>query len=102
DANSDEQIAAVADELRSRWGRLDGFLHAIAFAPQDALGGHFLNTPGESVATAFQTSAYSLKALAVGMSPLMSDGGSIVSLDFDGRVGGTISAWVGVVNADTE
>src|SRR6266568_4839447 len=52
DANSDEQIAAVCDELRRRWGRLDGFLHAIAFAPQDALGGNFLHTPWESVAKA--------------------------------------------------
>jgi enoyl ACP reductase len=102
DANSDEQIAAVADELRSRWGRLDGFLHAIAFAPQDALGGNFLNTPWESVATAFQTSAYSLKALAVGMSPLMSEGGSIVSLDFDGRVAWPIYDWMGVAKAGLE
>src|SRR5262249_59554813 len=85
DVTSDEQIAAVADELGSRWGRLDGFLHAIAFAPQDALGGDFLNTPWESVSTAFQTSAYSLKSLAVGMAPLMEDGGSLVSLVLDPR-----------------
>jgi meromycolic acid enoyl-[acyl-carrier-protein] reductase len=102
DANSDEQIAAVAQELRSRWGRLDGFLHAIAFAPQDALGGNFLNTPWESVSTAFQTSAYSLKSLAVGMAPLMEDGGSIVSLDFDGRVAWPIYDWMGVAKAGLE
>jgi enoyl ACP reductase len=102
DANSDEQIAAVAQELRSRWGRLDGFLHAIAFAPQDALGGNFLNTPWESVSTAFQTSAYSLKSLAVGMAPLMDDGGSIVSLDFDGRVAWPIYDWMGVAKAGLE
>jgi enoyl ACP reductase len=102
DANSDEQIAAVAEELRARWGRLDGFLHAIAFAPQDALGGNFLNTPWESVATAFQTSAYSLKALAVGLAPLMEDGGSIVSLDFDARVAWPIYDWMGVAKAGLE
>jgi len=102
DANSDEQIAAVADELRERWGRLDGFLHAIAFAPQDALGGNFLNTPWESVSTAFQTSAYSLKALAAGMAPLMEDGGSIVSLDFDGRFAWPIYDWMGVAKAGLE
>jgi enoyl ACP reductase len=102
DANSDEQIAAVAEELRGRWGRLDGFLHAIAFAPQDALGGNFLNTPWESVSTAFQTSAYSLKSLAVGMAPLMEDGGSIVSLDFDGRVAWPIYDWMGVAKAGLE
>jgi len=102
DANSDEQIAAVGEELRARWGRLDGFLHAIAFAPQDALGGNFLTTPWESVATAFQTSAFSLKALAVGMAPLMEDGGSIVSLDFDARVAWPIYDWMGVAKAGLE
>src|SRR6266545_5493464 len=67
DANNPDHIQAVADDLAKRWGRVDGFLHAIAFAPRDALGGNFLNTPWESVQTALQTSAYSLKAIAVGM-----------------------------------
>jgi enoyl ACP reductase len=102
DVTSDEQIAAVADELRERWGRLDGFLHAIAFAPQDALGGNFLNTPWQSVSTAFQTSAFSLKSLAAGMSPLMEGGGSIVSLDFDGRFAWPIYDWMGVAKAGLE
>ena len=48
-------------------GTVDGIVHAIAFAPQDALGGNFLNTPWESVATALQTSAYSLKEIAAGL-----------------------------------
>ena len=58
DANDSAQIDALAQRARDAVGELDGFLHAIAFAPQDALGGKFLNTPWESVATAFQTSAY--------------------------------------------
>ena len=70
DANDPEQIEAVRVELDSRWGRLDGVLHAIAFAPQDALGGNFLHTPWESVATAVHTSTFSLKAIAAGMLPL--------------------------------
>ena len=73
----------VVDDLRERWGRVDGVLHAIAFAPEDALGGNFLDTPPESAATAFQTSAYSLKALAAALLPLMEDGGAIVGMDFD-------------------
>ncbi len=48
DVNKPEDIEAVADDLRERWGRVDGILHAIAFAPGDALGGNFLNTPVES------------------------------------------------------
>ena len=102
DANSDEQIAAVCEELQQRWGRLDGFLHAIAFAPQDALGGNFLNTPWDSVAIALQTSAFSLKALAVGLLPAMGDGGAIVSLDFDATVAWPIYDWMGVAKAGLE
>jgi enoyl-[acyl-carrier protein] reductase I len=102
DANSDEQIAAVCAELQRRWGRLDGFLHAIAFAPQDALGGNFLNTPWDSVAIAVQTSAFSLKALSVGLLPSMGDGGAIVSLDFDATVAWPIYDWMGVAKAGLE
>src|SRR4026209_415074 len=83
DANSDEQIAAVCEELQQRWGRLDGFLHAIAFAPQDGLGGNCRGTPWASAAAAVQTSAFSLKALACGLLPSRGVGGAIVSLDFD-------------------
>jgi enoyl-[acyl-carrier protein] reductase I len=103
DANEPSQIEAVAGELESRWGRVDGFLHAIAFAPQDALGGNFLQTPWESVATAIQTSAYSLKAIAAGLLPLMkAHGGAIVSLDFDARVAWPIYDWMGVAKASLE
>ncbi len=103
DINVPEQIEAVRDELSSRWGTLDGFLHAIAYAPDDALGGNFLETPWESVATAVQTSTFSLKALAVGMLPLMRErGGSIVSLDFDATVAWPIYDWMGVAKAGLE
>jgi enoyl-[acyl-carrier protein] reductase I len=104
DANDEEQIAAVREELSGRWGRLDGFLHAIAFAPQDALGGNFLHTPWESVATAIQTSAYSLKAIAAGMLPLLeaAERASIVSLDFDGQVAWPVYDWMGVAKAGLE
>jgi enoyl-[acyl-carrier protein] reductase I len=103
DANDPEQIAAVAEDLRQRWGSVDGFLHAIAFAPQDALGGNFLNTPWESVGTAIQTSAYSLKAIGVGLLPLMRErGGAIVSLDFDARFAWPVYDWMGVAKASLE
>ncbi len=103
DINIPHEIDAVRDELAARWGSLDGFLHAIAFAPADALGGNFLHTPWESVATAVQTSAFSLKQLAVGMLPLMEErGGSIVSLDFDATVAWPIYDWMGVAKASLE
>jgi meromycolic acid enoyl-[acyl-carrier-protein] reductase len=103
DANDPAQIEGVREDLAARWGSLDGFLHAIGFAPQDALGGNFLDTPWESVATALQTSAYSLKAIATGVLPLMeSAGGSIVSLTFDGRMAWPVYDWMGVAKAGLE
>ena len=107
DVNDDAQIAAVAADLERRWGRLDGLLHAIGFAPQDAMGGGFIDTPWESAATAIQTSAYSLKALTAGMLPLLkvsgADGGaSVVSLTFDGRYAWPIYDWMGVAKAGLE
>ena len=71
DVNSDEDLAALAEELGARWDGVDGAVHAIAFAPADALGGDFLAAPRESATAAFETSAYSLKALAEALAPLM-------------------------------
>jgi len=103
DVNQPEHIDALAKELEARWGRVDGALHAIAFAPEDALGGNFLNTQWESVATALQTSAFSLKALAAGLLPLMKEsGGSIVSLDFDATQAWPLYDWMGVSKAALE
>jgi len=103
DANDLDQIRSVHDELAKRWGRLDGLLHAIAYAPPDALGGNFLETPWESVATAVQTSAFSLKAIAVGLLPLMKEnGGAIVSMDFDAQVAWPLYDWMGVCKAGLE
>jgi enoyl-[acyl-carrier protein] reductase I len=103
DVNKQEQIDALAETLKQRWGRLDGFVHAIAFAPGDALGGNFMTAPWESVQTAFQTSAYSLKAMAQSLSPLMTEGGSIVTLDFDNSTQAwPFYDWMGVCKAALE
>src|SRR5947209_19640083 len=102
DVNKPEDIRAVAEDLRERWGELHGVVHAIAFAPEDALGGNFLATEWPSVATALQTSAYSLKALAVGLMDLMKPGASVVGLDFDARVAWPAYDWMGVAKAALE
>ncbi len=102
DANKPEDIEAVAKDLKDRWGSLDGIVHAIAFAPEDALGGNFLTAEWPSVATAVQTSAYSLKALSVGLVDLMQPGSSIVGLDFDARVAWPAYDWMGVAKAALE
>ena len=102
DVNKPEDIQAVADDLKERWGELDGIVHAIAFAPEDALGGNFLTAGWPSVATALQTSAYSLKALSVGLADLMKPGSSVVGLDFDARVAWPAYDWMGVAKAALE
>jgi enoyl ACP reductase len=83
---------------------VDGVVHAIGFMPSDGLGGNYLNTPWESVAFGFQTSAYSLKALSVGLLELMmaAGGASVVSLTFDGRFAWPIYDWMGVAKAGLE
>jgi meromycolic acid enoyl-[acyl-carrier-protein] reductase len=101
DINRPEDVAALVEDLRRRWGAVDGALHAIAFAPEDALGGRFLDTPAESAATAFTTSAFSFKTLAAGLLPLLqaAGGGSLVGLDFDNRQAWPAYDWMGVAKA---
>jgi enoyl ACP reductase len=104
DVNNPDDFAALASDLSSRWGGLDGALHAIAFAPGDALGGNFMSAPAESASLAFQTSAYSFKALAESVLPLLSGngGGSLVGMDFDGSVAWPVYDWMGVAKAALE
>ena len=102
DVNKPEDIGTVAQDLENRWGTLDGVVHAIAFAPEDALGGNFLTAEWPSVATALQTSAYSLKALSAGLASILSPGASIVGLDFDARVAWPAYDWMGVAKAALE
>jgi enoyl ACP reductase len=102
DVNKPEDFEALVAELKERWGGLDGALHAIAFAPGDALGGNFMSAPPESAELAFRTSAYSFKALAEALVPLMDDGGSLVGMDFDATVAWPIYDWMGVAKAALE
>jgi enoyl ACP reductase len=103
DATKPEDVSAVCEELQRRWGRLDGVLHAIAFAPADALGGNFLRTPFESAATAFHISAFSLKTLTTGLLPVLEGhDASVVTLDFDARVAWPVYDWMGVCKAALE
>ena len=103
DVTDPAHIAGVAAELKTRWGSLDGLLHAVAFAPEDALGGRFLSTPWESASTALHVSAFSLKAVTAEMQPLLSvRGGSVVALDFDASVAWPAYDWMGVSKAALE
>jgi len=105
DVNEPAHLEAVAADLEERWGALDGVLHAIAFAPEDALGGGFLTAPAASAELAFRTSAFSLKALAAVLAPLLEraePSGAIVGLDFDATVAWPVYDWMGVAKAALE
>jgi meromycolic acid enoyl-[acyl-carrier-protein] reductase len=103
DATDPEQVRTVAADLEARWGGLDGLLHAIAFAPEDALGGRFMEAGWESAAIALHASAYSLKEIAAATAPLLRrKGGSVVSLDFDASVAWPAYDWMGVAKAALE
>lgn len=101
DINDPDHMSGLVDELTDRWGAIDGALHAIAYAPEDALGGNFLNTPAESAQTAFTTSAFSYKTLAVGLLPLLqaAGGGALVTLDFDNSQAWPAYDWMGVAKS---
>jgi len=102
DINDQTHMDRLVEALDRKWGAVDGALHAIAYAPEDALGGSFLDTPAESAQTAFTTSAFSYKTLAVGLLPLLrkAGGGALVTLDFDNaHVAWPTYDWMGVSKA---
>lgn len=102
DVTNTGQLDSLAERVKEHLPRLDGVVHGIAYAPQSALGGNFLNTAWEDVATAVQVSAYSLKALAMAALPLMGGGGAIVGLDFDATKAWPAYDWMGVAKAGLE
>ncbi|AQT74965.1 MULTISPECIES: enoyl-ACP reductase FabI [Streptomyces] len=102
DVTDPAQTDSLAERVGEHVEGLDGVLHAIAFAPQSALGGNFLHTPWPDVATALQVSTYSLKSLAMGCLPLMGSGGSIVGLDYDASRTWSGYDWMGVAKAGLE
>jgi enoyl ACP reductase len=97
-----EHVVAVREHLAESWGRVDGALHAIGFAPPVCLGGTFMEAQWDDVAVAVNVSAYSLKALADIVVPLMPEGGSLLGLDFDATVAWPAYDWMGVAKAALE
>jgi meromycolic acid enoyl-[acyl-carrier-protein] reductase len=104
DVTDPAQHAALTETLGARWGKVDGALHAIGFAPEACLGQEdgLLSAGWDDVATALHVSAYSLKALTQTLLPLMPDGGSVVGLDFDAAQVWPAYDWMGVAKAALE
>ena len=84
DVTSDAEIAKLFEQLKTRYGTLDGLVHSVAFAPADDMKGEFLNTTREGFRIAHDVSVYSLIAVARAAAPLMGNGGSIVTLTYYG------------------
>ena len=102
DATDPTQLSTLSDRVREHVDGLDGVVHAIAYAPPSCLGNPFLDAPWEDVSSAVHASAFSYKALATATLPLLSEGSSIVGLDFDARFAWPAYNWMGVAKAAFE
>jgi enoyl-[acyl-carrier protein] reductase I len=102
DVSNQDDLDSLEKRVSEHVKHLDGVLHSIGFAPQTALGGNFLHTSWEDVATAMQISAYSLKSLTMAVKPLLTSGSSIVGLDFDAARAWPVYDWMGVAKAALE
>jgi meromycolic acid enoyl-[acyl-carrier-protein] reductase len=109
DVTEPEQLASAAAALAARWDRMDGMLHAIAYAPPECLGGDIFQADWDQVQMALHVSAYSLKSLVGAFRPLLAaaatnggPGASVVGLDFDATVAWPAYDWMGVSKAALE
>jgi enoyl-[acyl-carrier protein] reductase I len=102
DVTDPEHGLALQETLRSNWGRVDGALHSVGFAPESCLGEDFWAPDWDDVSTAIHVSAYSLRTLSDIVTPLMTDGGSLVGLTFDATVSWPAYNWMGMAKAAME
>jgi len=84
DVSRDEDIAQLFEQLKQSYGRLDAVVHSVAYAPPEALNDDFVKTSREAFRIALDTSAYSLVAVARAAAPLMTEGGSILTMTYYG------------------
>ncbi len=84
DVSSDQEIASLFERLKERYGRLDVLVHSVAYAPAEELKNDFLQTTREGFRIAHDVSVYSLIALARAAAPLMTEGGSVITLTYYG------------------
>ena len=103
DVTDDADLAALAGKVEAAGlDRVDGVLHAIAYAPPGAIGGGFLDATWSDVSTALHVSTYSLVSLTRALLPSLTPGASIVGLDFDATRAWPSYDWMGVAKAGLE
>ena len=102
DVTAEAELAGLAAAVGEHVDAVDGVLHAIGFAPPDALGGGYLQAGWSDVATALQISTYSLVSLARAVLPLLAEPAAIVGLDFDATRAWPAYDWMGVAKAGLE
>jgi enoyl-[acyl-carrier protein] reductase I len=82
DVSNDSEVDGLFAALKEKYGKLDILVHAVAFAPAAELRGEFINTSRDGFRVALDVSVYSLIAVSRGAAPLMTEGGSIMTLSF--------------------
>ena len=97
-----EHLSTLADRLREHVDGLDGVVHSIGFAPQEAMGEGFPEVAWEHAATAFQVSSWSLASLTQACRPLFGAKASVVGLTFDATVAWPVYGWMGAAKAALE
>jgi meromycolic acid enoyl-[acyl-carrier-protein] reductase len=102
DVTNQEHLDTLAERLREHVDGLDGVVHSIGFAPQEAMGDGFTEVPWEFAATAFQVSSWSLASLTQACRPLFGDKASVVGLTFDATVAWPVYGWMGAAKAALE
>jgi enoyl-[acyl-carrier protein] reductase I len=86
DVSREEEIKALKNSLEKDFGKIDFFVHSIAFAPKEGLEGHFRDISKDAFNVAMDISVYSLIELSRELSPIMNEGGSILTLSYYGGV----------------
>ncbi len=104
DVSNQGHLGDLVKHIESKWGKLDGVLHAIGFAPSACIEGDIFNASWNDVSVALQISAYSLKFIVEGLLPLLKAAGtsSVVGLDFDATLAWPGYNWMGVAKAALE
>ena len=84
DVSSDDDIAAAAEQVKEKWGKIDVLVHSVAYAPKEELAGRYLDTSRNGFKVAMDISAYSLVALCRAFEPLMDAGSSVICMTYYG------------------